>query len=47
MEPNKYDSTAKPAETIGIKDGKYLVKFPFLDIPVEIGDHYYKKHLDN
>lgn len=47
MEQIKYYSESMLVEMLGKKDGKYYFKFPFLDIPVEVGDQFYRKYLEN
>lgn len=47
MGNSNHISEVSNVETIGTKNGKYLVKFPFLDIPVEVGENYYKTFLQN
>jgi hypothetical protein len=44
MEEMSYNPREMTIENVEIKNGKYLVKFPFLEIPVEIGDTYYQNY---
>ncbi|WP_235294686.1 hypothetical protein [Portibacter lacus] len=34
-------------EEVEERDGKYLMKFPFLEVPVEVGQNFYKTFFEN
>lgn len=44
MEELRYNPSQITIENVEVQNGKYLVKFPFLDIPVEVGKSYYKSY---
>jgi hypothetical protein len=40
----RYNPDEIAIENVEIKNGKYLVKFPFLEVPVEVGHSYYRQY---
>ena len=39
-------SDGKGMELVEVTNGKYLVKFPFLDVPVEMSESYYNSIIE-